>query len=121
MSKFVAPTIKREAARLRKHRERERRRQKALEVARALAERREQSDEGLAPEVMRRPVLAPTGNVLVGARVQIVNGRPVRANGLPDRDAIKNLSRNSPLIGDRHYAAARQLQADHAEVGTGIT
>jgi hypothetical protein len=105
---------KREAARLRKRKQRELAREAARLAAEQLAARREIVDESLAPKVRREPVTRADGSVLVGPRVVVQNGKPMRA------DPISNLARNSPLFGERHKFAARRLQQDAADVGSGI-
>jgi hypothetical protein len=107
---------KREAARLRKRRQRELAREAARLAAEHLAARREIVEESLAPAVRRNPVMHPDGkNMLVGVRVVIQNGKPMRA------DPIANLARKSPLFNERHKLAARKFAQDVSDVGSGIT
>lgn len=116
------PSI-REAARLRKQRQRERQREAARLAAIAQAEKQEANDEHLAPSVMRnavvsKPVKKPDGTVLmeaamlIGPRVQIVNGRAMRADPIA--------TTKHPDITDAHRRAARQLQLDWNDVGAGV-
>lgn len=131
---------RREKERLRKQRQRERRAKAAQAAALAEAERleaeakdRDRRDEKLAPAVLRAPIMAPALNptswrpdgrpetMLVGSRVQIVDGRPVRAFGLTaEDDPVVNLAGKNNSITARHTDAARQLQLDWEDVGSGL-
>lgn len=114
------------------------------------ARRQERLAEQLAPAVLREPVMtgaqsargrfvhagvaeegAPLvfvetqrevpGHMLLGARVRIVDGRPVRAFGLTaEDDPVVKLARDSRAITQRHAEAARQLQLDWNDVGGGL-
>jgi hypothetical protein len=110
----TAADQRREGARLRKRRQREKARDAARLTAEALAAKREALDEHLAPAILRKPVLRRDGTILLGARVTVEHGRATRS------DPISNLAKNSPLFGDRHKFAARRLQQDAADVGAGI-
>ncbi|WP_428492148.1 hypothetical protein [Rhodopila sp.] len=99
---------RREAARLRKALSRERARARAAVTAAALAVAMENQHEWLAPAAMRNSVLDHAGNMISGARVQIVNGLPIRSSGLPN---------NTPT---QHKMAAARLQADFSDVGNGL-
>ena len=102
----------REAARLKKARQRERQRERARLAAEALAAEREIAAEILAPAVLRRPLMGHDGRLIRGPRIRIVNARPMRADPIGTcRD---------PLITTRHKAASRQLQLDWHDVGCGI-
>jgi hypothetical protein len=105
----------REKARDRKARQRERDRERRRIVAMAEAERLEAIAEDLAPAVMRHPVMMG-GRMLIGARVQIVAGRPVRAMA----DPIEDRGPKSLILTETQRTAARQLQLDWHDVGTGI-
>lgn len=130
---------KREKERLRKRRKRERRARAAQAAAIAEAERleaeaqdRDRREEKLAPGVLRAPIMAPARaatswhdarpeTMLVGARVQIVDGRPVRSFGLSSEDdPVTKLARENKSITTRHTDAARQLQLDWEDVGGGL-
>lgn len=130
---------KREKERLRKQRKRKRRSEAALLAAVAEAERleaegrdREARAEKLAPAVLRKPIMAKARKatewhdgrpeaMLVGARVQIVDGRPVRSFGLSSEDdPVIKLARENKAITPRHTDAARQLQLDWEDVGSGL-
>lgn len=114
----------RELARLRQLRKRARdseRRSIRVEVeARRIeadATRAELIGETLAPAIMREPVIAPDGHMILGARVAIVNGRPVRS--LPDQIARDPLFAHVRLT-PRQAKAARIFRLDWEEVGAGI-
>jgi hypothetical protein len=114
-----APDQRRGNARLRKQRQRERQREAARLAAEALADRQEKLAEHLAPSVMREVIMDSAGRMLIGSRVQIVNGRPVRALALGgDIDPVAHS--RSPQITADHKRAARQLQLDWYDVGAGI-
>lgn len=108
----------RDAARTRKQRQRDRQRERNRLAAEALAAQQERLAEDLAPHVLRTPVMA--GDVmLLGPRVVIVNGRPMRSLPHVGGDPTANLTRNSPLFTERHQQSARQLQQDWSDVGVG--
>jgi hypothetical protein len=114
----------RELARLRQIRKRardtERRSIRVEAEARRIeadATRAEYIGETLAPAVMREPVRAPDGHMLLGARVAIVNGRPVRS--LPDQIARDPLFAHVRLTA-RQAKAAAIFRMDWEEVGAGI-
>jgi len=123
------------------------RREVEAEAARIEAEavRKERLDEQLAPSGLRReiwsmPVALPDNVVpdglggyrvqpgesrparmIVGPRVEIIDGRPVRMSALGvDSDPIAKLARDSKVVTERHLAAFRRLQQDWADVGTGL-
>lgn len=124
----------------RKQRHEERKREAARLAAIAEAERQEaetkrteRREEKLAPKVLREPIVAPALNattwhpsgrpetMLVGPRVKIVDGRPVRAFGLSaEDDPVVKLARENKAITARHTDAARQLQLDWEDVGGGL-
>jgi hypothetical protein len=118
----------RERSRTKKQRQRERQREKARLLAIAEAERmeleaarRERLDEKLAPAVLRQPVIGADGRMIVGPRVQIIDGRPVRMPALGiDSDPIAKLARDSRVITERHHRAFRRLQQEWHDVGTGL-
>lgn len=113
----------RERSRTKKQRQRERQREKARLLAIAEAERmeleaarRERLDEQLAPAVLRRPIIAADGRMIVGPRVCIVDGRAERALSLHTmNDPTQNLA-----MKPRERRAAMQLQADWHDVGAGL-
>lgn len=107
---------RRVAARVRQQRSRERRR--AAAVARATAEAEQLENEAqaaerfaehLAPAVQRAPVVTPGGVMLLGPRIEILDGKPARVDPVA---ALK--------LTPRQRRAARQLQADWREVGAGL-
>jgi hypothetical protein len=107
----------RELARLRQIRKRardtERRSIRVEAEARRIeadATRAEHIGETLAPAVMREPVRAPNGHMLLGARVSIVNGRPVRS--------LLNMA--TMRITERLARAAKMFRQDWEEVGVGV-
>jgi hypothetical protein len=109
---------KREAARLKKQRQRERRRQAMEFAAVAEAQRLEREaidletrSEELAPAVLRKPILRPDGSMLRGPLVQIEVGK----NGALRASHGAAL----PRFSERQNRAARQLQLDWRDVGTG--
>lgn len=114
----------RELARQRQIRKRERDTERR--AVRVEAEARRIEDEArraaaiaeiLAPAVMRTPLYSPTGAMLLGARVTIRDGKPVRS--LPDQIAHDPLATHIRLT-DRQARAAHMLRLDWADVGTGI-
>lgn len=109
----------REAARLRKQRQRDRDREKNRAAAEAMAAKQEAIAENLAPSIMRHMIQSYDERVLLGARVVVVDGRPVRAL-LHFDNPIENVFRKSPLFTKRHREAAQRLQRDWAEVGAGV-
>jgi hypothetical protein len=110
----------REFARLRKQRQRDRQREMRRLAAEAEASRQETIAEHLAPSVLRHPILDRDGGMLVGPRVYIVDGMPVRALALGvEGDPVRKLARERSIT-QRHKEAARQLQCDWADVGSGI-
>ena len=116
----------RERKRLAKQRERERKRNQAIIAAVALAESAEQLHESMAPVHVRRAVTvgSQTGDVgmLIGARVQIVNGRPVRAAPIGTlSDPIADRGPKSLRLSSNARRAARELQRDWSDVGAGVT
>jgi hypothetical protein len=121
---------RREQTRQRNQRMRERKRERARlaaeeEAARLDAEAaaRERRDEMLAPAVLRRPVMSTRepDRMLLGPRVTIVDGRPVRAFPLgSEDDPLAKLGRDSHRIKERHLAAAAQLRLDWEAVGGGL-
>ncbi len=130
---------RRQARRDKERRRRARRAEAARVAAIAEAERieveardREARAEKLAPQVLRKEIVAPAVKatswhdgraeaVLVGPRVQIVDGRPVRAFGLSaEDDPVVKLARENKAITDRHTDAARRLQLDWEDVGGGL-
>lgn len=130
---------RRELGRARKERHTARKREKARLAAMAEAARLESEEketerrnERLAPAVLRAPVMAKARKatewhdgrpevMLVGPRVQIVDGRPVRAFSVSDGDdPIVKLARENKAFTERHTAAARQLQLDWEDVGGGL-
>ena len=118
MSQYAHPSS-REAARLRKQRQRERQRAAAIEKANADAQRIEAHAERLTPAILRHPIVAPDGRMIVGARVAIVDGRAVRA--MPMWTVSDPLgAMDAPGVKDHHIRAGRQLQADWHDVGAGL-
>lgn len=131
---------RRELGRVRKERHTARKREKARLAAIAEAERleaetkeNERRAEKLAPAVLREPIVAPAVKptswrpagrpemTLLGPRVQIVDGRPVRAFCVADGDdPIIKLARENKAFTQRHTEAARQLQLDWEDVGGGL-
>jgi hypothetical protein len=114
----------REAARQKKQRQRERQREAARIAAIAEAERmereaerKERLDEELAPAVMRDAIYADAERtrMLIGPRVQVIDGKPVRGIG-PMADPINTLD-----LRPHEKRAARLLQLDYRDVGTGLS
>jgi hypothetical protein len=107
---------KRDANRLRKQRQRDRERDARRIAAEAEAEFLEARGERLAPAAMRHSVSTAGGAMIIGARVQIVDGRPERAF------ALHTVNNPSELLAlkPREEQAARQLQNDWNDVGSGI-
>lgn len=102
----------RERARLKKRAQRERRLEAARLRAIAEAERLEReaeavedANEVLAPRILREPIEA-RGRMLRGPLVEIVEGRAVHGAALPQ-------------FSSRQNRAARRLQLDWRDVGTG--
>ena len=92
----------------------------------ALAESAEQLHESMAPVHVRRAVTvgSQTGDVglLIGARVHIVNGRPVRAAPIGTiGDIVADRGRTSLKLSANARRAARELQHDWSDVGAGVT
>lgn len=107
----------REKSRLRKQRQRERTRERHRLAAIAEAEqlerdilKREVLDEYAAPAIMRCPILMADGHMLLGPRVQVIDGCPARVDPVA---ALK--------LTARQRRAGRQLAADWREVGAGIS
>jgi hypothetical protein len=107
---------RREAARIRQQRSRDRRRDAARLRAIAEAQRLEQEAaaadrfaEQLAPFVMRNPVVTQAGVMLIGPRIEIRDGRPARV------DPVASLK-----LTVRQRKAGLQIQADWREVGAGL-
>lgn len=107
---------RRAAAVVWQRRSRERRRERARLLAIAEAERLEKEadaaerfSEALAPFVLRHPVQTPSGYMLVGARIEIQDGKPARVDPVA---ALK--------LTDRQRKAGRQIQMDWREVGAGM-
>ncbi len=107
---------RRDAARLRQQRSRDRRRDAARLRAIAEAQRLEQEAdaaerfaESLAPYVMRNPVVTQGGVMLIGPRIEIQSGKPARV------DPVASLK-----LTLRQRKAAHQIQADWREVGAGL-
>lgn len=107
---------KREKSRDKKRRQRDRRRERARVSAIAEAEtleremaRREILDEAQAPAIMRKPIIAADGTAILGARVEVIDGKPSRI------DPVARLK-----LTERQRRAARQLLADWREVGGGL-
>ena len=116
----------RERKRLAKQRERERKRNQAIIAAVALAELTEQRHEDMSPIHMRQPVAVGScgsnTDLLIGARVQIVNGRPVRAAPIGTlSDPIADRGPKSLRLSSNARRAARELQRDWSDVGAGVT
>lgn len=106
----------------RRREQRERQRAARIQAALEAAERQEIIGEQLAPAAMRHAVRDASGHVLVGARVVIVDGRPVAAefgSGV-EADPLVALARKSRQITDAHVAAAKQLRSDWRLVGSGL-
>lgn len=123
---------KRAERRARKSADRQRQRERQREQHRVASEaeaarieieaaRKERLDEDLAPAVMRNAVTRKIDvdgemveRMIVGPRVQIIDGRPVRAFG-PMADPINRLR-----LKERQQKAALALQADWRDVGAGL-
>lgn len=119
MSRTLA---QRELAKLRKQRQRQRERERDRLAAEVQAAIYESIAEELAPRILRKP-LWDGERMIVGARVVVENGRPVRAlllvEGSP-ADGHTFLTRNSPQFTARHRQAAHKLQQDWSDVGAGV-
>jgi hypothetical protein len=100
----------REDWRIRKQRQRERQRDAAKSSAASALDRIEADAECLAPAVMRNAVTAPDGHMLIGPRTTVANGRVSRADPIAGCKAFTEAQRH----------AARKLQLDYNDVGTGI-
>jgi hypothetical protein len=112
----------RERKRLAKQRERERKRKQAVIAALALAERTEQNNEHLAPQNMRNAITSANNRIILGARVHIVNGRPVRSAPIGTlSDPIADRGAKSLKLSTSARRAARELQRDWSDVGAGLT
>jgi len=112
----------RERKRLAKQRERERKRKQAVIAALALAERIEQNDEHLAPKIVRNAITSANNRIILGARVRIVNGRPVRSAPIGTlSDPIADRGAKSLQLSTPARRAARELQRDWSDVGAGLT
>jgi len=112
----------RERKRLAKQRERERKRKQAVIAALALAERTEQNDEHLAPQNMRNAITSDNNRIILGARVRVVNGRPVRSAPIGTlSDPIADRGPKSLTLSTPARRAARELQRDWSDVGAGLT
>lgn len=105
----------------------ERKRRRDIETRRLLAiaeaermerdaVRKEIADETLAPAIMRLPIFTADGRMLLGSRVQIVEGRPVRAFS---RDWQDNPI-DRVALPKRERRAAAALRADWSDVGSGL-
>lgn len=104
--------IKRAKAREKKQTQRQRQRERRRLAAMQEAERMEQKAENVVPRIMRMPIMTADGTMLLGARVDVVNGRPVRVDPIAD-------SRSKMFTEDRKRAA-RRIQQDWHDVGAGI-
>jgi hypothetical protein len=136
--------VQREAARLRKQRQRDRERDANRLAALARLEWEERAAEHLAPRVMREAVCSPPvrapgewllsdvgmtwcegeiiapGKILVGPRVAIVKGIACRALAPTiGNNPLDKLSQ-SPLMTRTRRDAAELLQQDWSDVGSGL-
>lgn len=107
---------RREKNRIRQERKRERDRERDRLLALAEAERQERdtarreiSDEMVVSNALRRPLIGRDGTMLIGARMEVIEGRPSRVDVLA---ALK--------LSPRRKRAGHQLQADWREVGAGV-
>jgi hypothetical protein len=103
----------RNAKRLQKARERERAVQRAEQYAQALADQIETMAEHLAPKVQREPIFTAEGQMIVGSRIAIVNGRAVRSDSIA---TVLNHCRAS----ETQKRAAKQILNDWSDVGAGV-
>ena len=105
-------TVRRAKAREKKTRQRQHRRERQLLSAQQEAQRQEEIAEQAAPAIMRAPIVSQDGTMLIGARIEIVNGRAHRADPIA-------ASKSAQFTAD-HKKAARRLQQDWHDVGAGI-
>lgn len=97
-------------AKERKRRQRERQAERARVSAALLAEQEEALAEFLAPKVLRHPIIAQDGRMIVGPRITIVGRQAMR------HDPIASMK-----LPSRHKAAAKRIRADWFTVGTGCS
>ena len=105
-------TVRRAKAREKKARQRQHRRERQILSAQQEAQRQEEIAERAAPAIMRAPIFAQDGTMLIGARIEIVNGRAHRADPIA--------ASKSKAFSNAHKKAARRLQQDWHDVGAGI-
>lgn len=103
----------RQAKRQQKAIERQRARERAEMSAQAWADEQEKAAEKLAPKVLRDPIVMPSGQMLVGPRVTVVEGRAVRS------DSISTVLSHCGASQVQKRAAKRIL-ADWLDVGAGV-
>lgn len=118
--------LRRERARERQRRHRERQTERARLAAIAEAEKLDK----IVPAAQRLEHFAApsgppsgrrSGSLLTGPRVAVIDGRAVRMMPLEcGEDPIVAFARKSKQITELHVEAARRLQLDWDEVGTGL-
>jgi hypothetical protein len=99
--------------RVARHRERKRLRDEIAALAEAerirfAAESQERHDESVVSAALRKPIVTPTGYVVMGARLAVSGNRISRVDPLA-----------SESLSDRQRGAARKLQQDHREAESG--
>ena len=107
-----AKVAKRAKARAKKAAQRQHKRDQQILSAQQEAQRQEEIAEQAAPRVMRTPIVTQDGTMLIGARIEIVNGRAHRADPIA--------ASKSKAFTATHKQAARRLQQDWHDVGAGI-
>lgn len=111
----------RDVARSRKQRQRARMRARLQAEAEQAAARGEASPDVVIPESIRRAVITCTGEMVVGARVQVVDGMPVRALAPGTmHDPIGHRGPKSLTLTPLQRDAARELQLDWYDTGAGL-